>query len=92
MAGRKRYVYSSVSTVLYFVLTSIFTASFTEARYNFCTLVVMVAEKRKVLRCLGICVRIRLIYFSKSILSKRSASSKMRNLSLRMLKPFVFAK
>ena len=42
--------------------------------------------------CLGICVKMRLICFSKSMLSNLSASSKTRNLSLRRLKPFVFAR
>ena len=74
------------------MFTSIKTGSFRLARCNFCTFEVIVAEKRYVFLCFGIWVRIRLIYFSKSIDKSLSASSKIRNLSLFKLKPLVFAK
>ena len=53
LAGLKRYDCSRVETVLYFVLTSILTASLRDALYSFCTFVVIVAENKKVLRDLG---------------------------------------
>ena len=92
MAGLKRNYCSRVSTVLYLVLTSIKTGSFKLARCSFWTLEVIVAEKRYVFLCFGIWVRIRLIYFSKSIDKSLSASSKIRNRSRLRLKPFVLAK
>jgi hypothetical protein len=53
---------------------------------------VIVAEKRYVFLFFGICVRIRVICFSKSIDRRRSASSKIRNLSFFKWKPFVLAR
>ena len=91
IAGLKRYFYSRVDTVLYFVFTSILTGLWREARCNLATLDVIVAEKRYELRFLGIWVRIRFICFSKSIERRRSASSRTRNLSFFRLNPLVLA-
>ena len=56
------------------------------------TLVVIVAEKRNVVRDRGTISRIRLISSSKSMLSIRSASSRIKYFRERKLNPFVFSR
>jgi len=73
------------------VLTSILTGSLSDALSNFCTFEVIVAENRKVFLSLGIYVKMRLIYFSKSILRSLSASSKIRYRSFFKWNPLVLA-
>ena len=63
---------------MYLVLISIFMGSLSDALCSFWTLLVIVAENKKVFLYLGIWVRIKLICFSKSILSSLSASSNTR--------------
>lgn len=63
-------------TRTYLVSTSTLTGLVSEARCSFLTLVVMVAENKNVLRCLGASDTILLMSSSNSELSRRSASSK----------------
>ena len=56
------------------------------------TLVVIVAEKRNVVRDRGTISRIRLISSSKSMLSILSASSRIKYFKERKLNPFVFSR
>ena len=81
-----------MSTVLYFVFTSIFTGFYKDARSSLATFDVIVAENKNVFRSFGIYPRIKLIYFSKSILKSLSASSKIKNPNFFIWNPFVFAK
>ena len=63
-----------------------------EARWSFSTLVVIVAEKRKVVRSLGMTLSTLVIGSSKSMFSNLSASSRTRNLRFRREKPLVFSR
>lgn len=81
-----------MDTVEYFVLTSIFTGSLRDALYNLLTLLVIVAEKRKVFLIFGTISKIALISLSKSIFNNLSASSRTKNLSYLILNPLVFSR
>ena len=76
--GREEAGTSIIVTVTrtYLVSTSTLTGLVSEARCSFLTLVVMVAENKNVLRCLGASDTILLMSSSNSELSRRSASSK----------------
>mmetsp|Transcript_18827 Transcript_18827/g.47528 ORF Transcript_18827/g.47528 Transcript_18827/m.47528 type:complete len:284 (+) Transcript_18827:711-1562(+) len=88
----KRYSCRRVSTVVYLDATSTFTGLFRHARCSLATLLVIVAEKSCVRRSLGMTFRIWSISSSKSMFSRRSASSRMKCRSARRLKPLVFAR
>mmetsp|Transcript_15924 Transcript_15924/g.28289 ORF Transcript_15924/g.28289 Transcript_15924/m.28289 type:complete len:239 (+) Transcript_15924:752-1468(+) len=88
----KRYSWRSVSTVVYLEATSTLTGLLRHARCSLATLLVIVAENNCVRRSLGITLRIWSISSSKSIFSRRSASSRMKWRSARRLNPFVLAR